>query len=71
MVAFPRVYCFEKESELLGYSWFLVHFFQECVEWNNWVLGHFISAAVAAGMLGYFKSSSTELGSTAGLKNCF
>lgn len=65
-VAFPRVRCFEKETEPLGCSWFLnTFFFQECVEWNNWVFGHFTNAAAAAGMLGYFKSSSTELGPTA------
>lgn len=49
-----------------------MHFFpQKYVEWSNWVLGHFTNAVAAAGMLGYFKSSSTDLESMLGLKTAF
>lgn len=72
MGAFPRVSCFEKESEPLGRIWLLnAFFFQEYIELSNWVFGHFTNATAAAEVLGCFKSSSTELDSMAGLKNCF
>lgn len=38
---------------------------------QNWVWGHSLNAAAAAGMRGYSQSSSTEPDSTAWLKNCF